>query len=127
MKRKNTGSGGMCTCKDTIKQAENNVVLTTPTVLNCIWHKPLSVPKELYLNAAVTTTITATDDVALLEQQGVQVRVVLEKNIKITTEQDLKTASAILGNPFANPIGHGYDVHKLAEEKIDFVRCGDTV
>jgi 2-C-methyl-D-erythritol 4-phosphate cytidylyltransferase/2-C-methyl-D-erythritol 2,4-cyclodiphosphate synthase len=122
------GAAVVCVpAKDTIKQAENNVVLTTPDRSQLyLAQTPQVFQKELYLNAAVTTTITATDDVALLEQQGVQVRVVLgeEKNIKITTEQDLKTASAILGeSPSQIRIGHGYDVHKLAEER-KLILCG---
>src|SRR5204862_1408814 len=68
-------------------------------------------------------SVDATDEATLLERAGFPVAVVDGEptNIKITTEQDLRVAEALIGQagPLPPPlallprIGIGYDIHRL--------------
>ncbi len=59
----------------------------------------------------------ATDDAALVEKAGGQVTVVEDDpgNFKITLPEDWTRAQALVAGPETVRIGHGYDVHRLAE------------
>lgn len=115
--------------KDTIKQAENGVVVNTPqrSTLYAV-QTPQVFLKELYLRAyenARERGIICTDDCALIELYGGEVHITPGDyaNIKITTPEDAAAAHALYhddggaqerkDNMFR--IGHGYDVHKLTE------------
>lgn len=57
----------------------------------------------------------ATDEASLAEQAGHRVSLVEgeSSNIKITTEDDLRIARALIGEKAATRIGTGYDLHRL--------------
>lgn len=57
----------------------------------------------------------ATDEASLAEQAGHRVRLVEGEpsNIKITTEDDLRIARALIGEQATGRIGTGYDLHRL--------------
>ena len=59
--------------------------------------------------------MSATDDVAIAQTAGIEVRPILgsEKNIKITTLEDFDLAKKILGNTMDIRVGNGFDVHAL--------------
>lgn len=89
---------------DTIKVVnENNEIVSTParSELRAV-QTPQVFEKELYLRAlenAVNNNEPVTDDCKLIESLGEKVRIVLgsETNIKLTTQNDIKIAKAILG------------------------------
>ncbi len=74
---------------------------------------------ELIMDAherARADAVLATDDAALVERLGHDVRVVAcgPENLKITTPQDLVLVEAMLEGRAGLRIGHGYDVHAFA-------------
>lgn len=86
----------------------------TPQVFSC----------DLYSRAleTVETSELITDDNMLVEQIGGQISVVEtgKENIKITTKEDLEYAEFLLARREKLDeirIGHGYDVHRLVEER----------
>ena len=61
-----------------------------------------------------------TDEAALFESQGLEVRTTLGKksNFKITYEEDLYMARLAQGNMRVTKVGHGIDVHKFGDIKV---------
>ena len=59
-----------------------------------------------------------TDDAQMLDALGITPHITIGEytNIKLTTPEDVASATAILGGSTMR-IGHGYDVHKLVEER----------
>ncbi len=105
---------------DTLKRVgEGGVVLSTPA-RDEFWQAqtPQAFRWEVFLEAmrkAREEGMTATDDAALVERLGVEVRVVRgeESNFKVTTPHDLQVARALAGGRFRT--GIGYDVHPFEE------------
>lgn len=92
--------------KDTIKIVdENNTIVSTPE-RSKLWHAqtPQSFKKDIivtaYKNASIKG-IDATDDAALAEEAGFEVRMFEGsfKNIKLTSKIDLELAKIFLNNP----------------------------
>lgn len=105
--------------KDTIKTAENNIILSTPPrdTLFAV-QTPQCFSAALYRQALAVCAGQAadvTDDCSLLERAGFPVRLVAGsyENYKITTPDDLPAREK--KGELAVRIGHGYDVHRLAE------------
>lgn len=75
----------------------------------------------------LTREIPCTDDASVMEALHMQVYLTPgnKNNIKLTTQEDLQMAESHLqsssGLPFR--IGHGYDVHRLVEDR-DLILCG---
>nr|WP_173812735.1 2-C-methyl-D-erythritol 4-phosphate cytidylyltransferase [Dendrosporobacter quercicolus]NSL47939.1 2-C-methyl-D-erythritol 4-phosphate cytidylyltransferase [Dendrosporobacter quercicolus DSM 1736]SDM66584.1 2-C-methyl-D-erythritol 2,4-cyclodiphosphate synthase [Dendrosporobacter quercicolus] len=84
----------------------------TPQAFRC------AVLRQAYEYAA-KAGLLATDDAALVEQLGVRVKVVdgAYDNVKITTPEDLRLATAVLKQGCDEMVrfGMGYDVHRLVE------------
>jgi len=84
-----------------------------------------SLLKEAYRKAAASG-FEATDDASVVEKAGIPVRVVPgeRNNIKITTQEDLMYADALLRSESpVYRIGTGYDVHQLVPER-KLILCG---
>lgn len=105
--------------KDTIKITnEYGFIKDTPEREN-LWavQTPQVFKKNLYIeamNSAVNQGLNFTDDCQLLERLGYKVKLCMGSysNIKITTIEDLPQE-----NRSMIKIGHGYDVHRLVENR----------
>ncbi|MGN0657788.1 MAG: 2-C-methyl-D-erythritol 2,4-cyclodiphosphate synthase [Ruminiclostridium sp.] len=104
--------------KDTIKEAEAGFVKSTPdrSTLFCA-QTPQAFKYEVY-EKMIAGAEEATDDAALAEKAGYPVKIVEgeESNIKITTLRDLEKTGAERSKCMLR-IGHGYDVHRLTENR----------
>lgn len=104
--------------KDTIKEAEDGFVKSTPdrSSLFCA-QTPQAFRYEIY-EKMIAGAEEATDDAALAEKAGYPVKIVEgeESNIKITTPNDLEKTGAERSKCMLR-IGHGYDVHRLTENR----------
>ena len=100
--------------KDTIKVAKNTMVESTPARENLYAvQTPQVFSKEQYQKALeLVQDDTVTDDCQLFERAGLPVCLTQGsyENYKITTPDDLKEEKKVR-------IGHGYDVHKLVENR----------
>ncbi len=110
--------------KDTLKEV-NKTSVTRTVDRSRLWQAqtPQAMRRELleqaFAHAAVTDFI-GTDEASLLEHAGIAVHVVegSEQNIKITRPEDLIIASGLLEKgETAMKIGHGFDAHRLVEER----------
>lgn len=108
--------------KDTIKRAENGIVLETPdrSALYAA-QTPQVFRRSLYREMLALGESGVTDDSALAERLGIRVRLAegSPRNLKITTPDDLTAGEALLHTkkePFLR-IGHGYDVHRLVPDR----------
>ena len=122
--------------KDTVKRVnEGGVVVDTPPrdALRAV-QTPQTFEAELIrrAHAAYALGERATDDAALAERMGVEVRLTEGdvENIKLTTPEDMLLARQVIlrreGQKEEKPmvrIGHGYDVHRLTEER-KLILCG---
>ena len=104
---------------DTFKQVdENGVAVATPdrNFLRAV-QTPQGFKKDLLLRAHHEIKQLCTDDAALVSQLGVPVHLCegSRRNIKLTTPEDIAMAEHYL-NVFPR-IGHGYDAHKLVEDR----------
>ena len=122
--------------KDTVKRVnEGGVVVDTPPrdALRAV-QTPQTFEAELIrrAHAAYALGERATDDAALAERMGVKVRLTEGdvENIKLTTPEDMLLARQVIlrreGQKEEKPmvrIGHGYDVHRLTEER-KLILCG---
>jgi 2-C-methyl-D-erythritol 4-phosphate cytidylyltransferase len=83
--------------KDTIKAGSGGFVRTT---LNRDELFAIQTPQVFYLADYRRVNGSATDDSALIEQLGVPVKIVAgdERNIKITTQQDLRIAEMLISS-----------------------------
>ena len=100
---------------DTVKRVEGTVIKETVD-RSVLWRMqtPQTFDYKLIRDAYESMDGDVTDDAALLEALGVEVRTVMgsENNIKLTTAEDVKRAEAILGAcPFR--VGLGEDHHLL--------------
>lgn len=122
--------------KDTVKRVnEGGVVVDTPPrdALRAV-QTPQTFEAELIrrAHAAYALGERATDDAALAERMGVEVRLTEGdvENIKLTTPEDMLLARQVIlrreGQKEEKPmvrIGHGYDVHRLTEDR-KLILCG---
>ncbi|MGO0121896.1 2-C-methyl-D-erythritol 4-phosphate cytidylyltransferase [Desulfothermobacter acidiphilus] len=107
--------------RDTVKKVdhEGNVVATLPREEIYLAQTPQAFRYELLMAAhqkARSEGYYATDDAALVEREGIKVKVVQGSplNFKVTTAQDLELARRLLGEVTTGyRIGIGYDVHPL--------------
>jgi len=112
--------------KDTIKQASPDNVITATPDRATLWQvqTPQVFDVTLYrraMQAAVENGWDLTDDCQLVERLGASVTLVegSYENLKITTPEDLPAARAILNTRGVGGmrIGHGYDVHRFADNR----------
>ncbi|MEJ2689812.1 MAG: 2-C-methyl-D-erythritol 4-phosphate cytidylyltransferase [Deltaproteobacteria bacterium] len=114
--------------KDTLKQVEGQIVQKTVD-RSPLWQAQTPQAAKVALlrkafDLAKEHNFVGTDEASVLEHAGVDVHIVVgeERNIKVTTPEDLRLAEALLMNgeimenrPGAMRIGHGYDAHQLVE------------
>lgn len=105
---------------DTFKQIdENGVILSTPdrNFLRAV-QTPQGFVKETLLRAHETIQERCTDDAALVSALGLPVYLCegSARNIKLTTKEDVAMAQHLIS---AFPrVGHGFDAHRLVEERL---------
>ncbi len=109
--------------KDTVKVCEDGVAVTTPD-RSTLWlaQTPQAARKVDYLAAAEKLDVNdprITDDSSIMELYGIKPFIVEGSydNIKLTTKEDITMAESIIGKARTPKlrVGHGYDVHRLAE------------
>lgn len=115
--------------KDTVKKTVDNDLVSETVERHRLWlaQTPQVARRDLLeeaFAAAARDEFSGTDEAALLERTGCRVKVVpgLERNLKITRPEDLVLAEAFLGehqgaNMTAARVGHGYDAHRLGENR----------
>ena len=115
--------------KDTVKAVGGDQSVLRTVDRRELWlaQTPQVARRELLEQAFATAerdNFCGTDEAALLERIGCQVRVVpgQERNLKITRPEDLVLAAALLeereGEKMAAVrVGHGYDAHRLGENR----------
>jgi 2-C-methyl-D-erythritol 4-phosphate cytidylyltransferase/2-C-methyl-D-erythritol 2,4-cyclodiphosphate synthase len=106
--------------RDTVKQVHDYIVQKTLERTTIFLAQTPQAFRRAVLRDALAVASDATDEAALAEHAGHQVRIVdgETSNIKITTADDLPLAEAIAGR--AKPArtgraGLGYDLHRLVE------------
>ena len=125
--------------KDTVKRVDDgSVVIDTPPR---DWLRAVQTPQTFEAglirraHAAYALGERATDDAALAERMGVAVHLTEGdvENIKLTTPEDMLLARQVIlkreGKKEEKPmmrIGHGYDVHRLVEDR-KLILCGVEV
>ncbi|MBQ4332363.1 MAG: 2-C-methyl-D-erythritol 2,4-cyclodiphosphate synthase [Clostridia bacterium] len=113
--------------KDTLKRTDHSgYIIDTPDRAN-LWR--VQTPQVFdraalcaAMEAAQAAGVDYTDDCQLMEAAGRRIQLVpgLDTNLKLTTPEDIRLARAILNTQKeAAPmrIGHGYDVHRLVEDR----------
>ena len=112
--------------KDTLKRTDGDgCVIDTPDRAGLWRVQTPQVFDRVALCAAMDTALAAgkdyTDDCQLMEAAGHRVKLVtgLDTNLKLTTPEDIRLAEALMGKEEKGMrIGHGYDVHKLVEDRL---------
>jgi 2-C-methyl-D-erythritol 2,4-cyclodiphosphate synthase/2-C-methyl-D-erythritol 4-phosphate cytidylyltransferase len=115
-----------CAVHDTVKMVDENAKIVDTIPRSCVYmaQTPQVFARHLYESALDNCDDMSliTDDNMLVEKLGIDIHVVDlgSTNIKITKREDLSLAENILsergeGIVSSFRIGHGYDVHKLAE------------
>jgi 2-C-methyl-D-erythritol 4-phosphate cytidylyltransferase / 2-C-methyl-D-erythritol 2,4-cyclodiphosphate synthase len=112
--------------KDTIKEVNEDNIIWTTVPRNNLWlaQTPqafeFKLLKEAY-KAAYDDNYYGTDDASLVERMGKEVKMVegSYENIKITTNEDMQIADAIMKkrNKVILRSGLGYDSHRFAEHR----------
>ena len=104
---------------DTVKRAPRagaRIVETIPRETVWLAQTPQGFARAVLARAvAMGETVEATDEAMLAERAGFAVHVVQgdERNVKITTAEDLERARA--ASPAQVRVGTGYDLHRLVE------------
>jgi 2-C-methyl-D-erythritol 4-phosphate cytidylyltransferase / 2-C-methyl-D-erythritol 2,4-cyclodiphosphate synthase len=106
--------------RDTVKQVHDCIVQKTLDRTTIFLAQTPQAFRRAVLRDALAAASDATDEAALAEDAGHQVRIVEGEtsNIKITTAADLPLAEAIAGGAKAARTGRaglGYDLHRLVE------------
>lgn len=110
------------TARDTVKEAAEDgrepiVGRTLPRDRIYLAQTPQAFSRRVLADAIALARQSgeATDEASFAEQAGHPVRLVdgESSNIKITTEDDLRIARALIGGKTAGRIGTGYDLHRL--------------
>ena len=114
--------------KDTLKRTDENGYVTDTPDRAGLWRvQTPQVFDRAALCAAMEQALAEgwdlTDDCQLMERAGHPVKLVtgLDTNLKLTTPEDIRLAQAILNIDKEDKgmrIGHGYDVHKLVEDRL---------
>ena len=114
--------------KDTLKRTDENGYITDTPDRAGLWRvQTPQVFDRANLCAAMDKALAEewdfTDDCQLMERAGHPVKLVtgLDTNLKLTTPEDIRLAQAILNIDKEDKgmrIGHGYDVHKLVEDRL---------
>ena len=114
--------------KDTLKRTDENGYITDTPDRAGLWRvQTPQVFNRANLCAAMEQALAEgwdfTDDCQLMERAGHPVKLVtgLDTNLKLTTPEDIRLAQAILNIDKEDKgmrIGHGYDVHKLVEDRL---------
>ena len=125
---KSGGAAVAVPVKDTLKQTDDTGFITDTPDRSHLWR--VQTP-QVFARAAFCAAMAAaldeerdfTDDCQLMEQAGHPVRLVvgLDTNLKLTTPEDVHLANALLQDQRKENqtmrIGHGYDVHRLVEDR----------
>lgn len=112
--------------KDTLKRTDHDGYVTDTPDRAHLWR--VQTPQVFdraalcaAMDAAQTEGKDYTDDCQLMEAAGHRVKLVngLDTNLKLTTPEDIRLAKALMGHKedTAMRIGHGYDVHRLVEDR----------
>ncbi len=131
--KKYGGSALFSSCKDTVKIGKDNYIEKT---LNRDEIYFAQTPQVFLFDAykkaieqAILQGADFTDDCAVFENAGQRVYITLgsSENIKITSVEDLKFAEFTARKEQKEMrIGHGYDVHKLVENR-DLILGGEKI
>lgn len=110
---------------DTLKLVDSDMQILSTLDRNRVYNAqtPQAFKRNLIYKAhqyALEHNIIATDDASLLENMGINVEIVesTSKNIKITKPEDIDMNDI--------RIGHGFDVHKLVEDRKLYI-CGINI
>ena len=112
--------------KDTIKEIKENNMIGATVPRNNLWlaQTPQAFKFELLKEAyqrAYEEKFYGTDDASLVERQGKEVKMIegFSENIKITTNEDMQTADALMKkrNKSDHNSGFGYDSHRFAANR----------
>lgn len=113
--------------KDTIKEVGENDIVGRTVPREKLWlvQTPQAFQYELLKEAyksACDEKFYGTDDASLVERMGKEVKMVegFYENIKITTNEDMQTADALMKRKTKSAlprIGLGYDSHRFAENR----------
>ena len=114
--------------KDTLKRTDENGFVTDTPDRAGLWRvQTPQVFDRAVLCTAMDTALAEgkdyTDDCQLMEAAGHRVKLVqgLDTNMKLTTPEDIRLAQALMAvdkEEHHMRIGHGYDVHKLVEDRL---------
>ncbi len=112
------------TVKDTLKRVDGRGCIRATVDRSGLWQAqtPQAARRELLLRAhevAAEKGFVGTDEASLLEHAEIPVRVVEgdEQNIKITRPGDMALAAGLLQRRDSMKIGHGFDAHRLVEDR----------
>jgi 2-C-methyl-D-erythritol 4-phosphate cytidylyltransferase/2-C-methyl-D-erythritol 2,4-cyclodiphosphate synthase len=112
--------------KDTIKDVKENDIIGGTVPRERLWlaQTPQAFKYELLKEAyksAYNDKFYGTDDASLVERMGKEVKMVegFYENIKITTNEDMQTADALMKkrNNAGLRVGFGYDSHRFAADR----------
>jgi len=110
---------------DTLKRSQNDLIEGTVDRTG-LWRAqtPQGFAYEAIRNAheaAAKTDVTFTDDASIAEWAGVTVSLAMgsQRNLKITTSEDMALAESLIAQATETRIGNGFDVHAFGP--------GDTV
>jgi len=124
---KATGAAALAVpVKDTLKRTDESGFVTDTPDRAGLWRvQTPQVFDRAKLCAAMETALAEgkdyTDDCQLMEAAGHRVKLVpgLDTNLKLTTPEDIRLAEALMGKEEQTMrIGHGYDVHRLVEDRL---------
>ena len=108
--------------RDTVKSVTEGIIRETPD-RSLLWNAqtPQVFSRDLLISGydkLLSQSQVPTDDCSAAEAAGAKVHIVegSPRNIKITTPEDFIIARAFLNMPVMR-IGHGYDVHRLVENR----------
>ena len=111
---------------DTVKKSDKDGYVEKTLDRNSLFlaHTPQAFKKALYEKAlnSISPNAVYTDDASMLEAVGIPVYLhkATNPNVKITRPDDIEIAKFHIGlrkDKRSMRIGHGYDVHKLVEER----------
>lgn len=112
---------------DTIKEIEGTTIRTLDRSRLVAMQTPQGARVDLLRKAHESAAADATDDLALIEAIGVQPEIVPGDpgNFKITTEEDLARARAVVADPSGEVrTGFGYDVHGFSRDPARTLMLG---
>jgi 2-C-methyl-D-erythritol 4-phosphate cytidylyltransferase/2-C-methyl-D-erythritol 2,4-cyclodiphosphate synthase len=118
---------------DTIKEVSANQTISRTVDRTHLYQAqtPQAARRQLLEQAyrqAETDNFTGTDEASLLEHAGIPITIVNgeEHNIKITRPGDMIIARNLLGEQPMLRIGHGFDAHRLVENR-PLILGGETI